>query len=102
MGLRHYLRGCAQLQVLYIVCCKVLNHLLGDTGECGMVCGDLVDDAKHLKDLTEGAVSCNIMSVQCFNNFLFYPEHHEQLSIVPFSSTFVSEGSRFFCLASSL
>ena len=72
LGAMHYLWGCTQLQVLNIVCCKVLNHLLGDAGECCMVCCDLMDDPKHLEDLTEGTVSCTLFSSHCCQ-LLFKP-----------------------------
>ncbi len=53
-----HLRGGAQLQVLDIVCSKVLDDFLGDTSEDLMVCGDLMDNSEDLEDLTQGTVTC--------------------------------------------
>ena len=52
------LGGSAQLQILDIVCCKVFDDFLCDAGEDGMVCGDLMDDPKQQKNLSQGPLPC--------------------------------------------
>lgn len=53
-----HLWGGAQLQVLDIVCSKVLNDFLGDASEDCMVCGDLMDHCEDLKHLAQGSITC--------------------------------------------
>ena len=72
LGPTPYLWGRAQLQVLHIVCCKVLDHLLGDARERCMVCCDLVNDTEHLEHLIERAVSCTATS-SCSCKQLYKP-----------------------------
>ena len=60
-----HLWGGAQLQVLDIVCSKVLNDFLGDSSEDRMVCGDLMDHSEDLEHLAQGAVTCIALRVKC-------------------------------------
>ena len=67
-----------------------------------MVCGDLMDDAKYLEHLAEGAVSCTLSTSYCTGRLHSLTCALRGTLDSPFSRTFVSAGSSFFCTASSL
>ena len=60
-----HLWGGAQLQVLDIVCSKVLNDFLGYASEDCMVCGDLMDHSEYLEHLAQDSVTCIALRITC-------------------------------------